>query len=96
MRSKKAGPFILSNGQLSFIGGLVHGTVGPCIMCDPGCRDDLHKEKKDLVSHLSQKYEKWWDSISSDDPSRWRFGNRSGQAGIEEQGLEEKEETQAK
>ena len=29
---------------------------------DPGCRDDLHKEKKDFVSHLSQKYEIWWDS----------------------------------
>jgi arylsulfatase A-like enzyme len=33
------------------------------VKTDPGCRNDLHNEKKDLIDHLSQKYEAWWTTV---------------------------------
>jgi hypothetical protein len=66
---------------------------------DPGCRDDLHKEKKDLVSHLSQKYEKWWNSTY---PLMMQAGGDLGnpdqgkRASRRDKDWKKKQETQAK
>jgi arylsulfatase A-like enzyme len=30
---------------------------------DPGCLKDLHQQRPNLIKHLSQEYEKWWESI---------------------------------
>ena len=30
---------------------------------DPGCKNDLSKEKPDMIRTLSTAYDKWWDNI---------------------------------
>jgi arylsulfatase A-like enzyme len=50
------------------------------VKIDPGCRNDLHYEKQDLIDHLSQKYEGWWTTVY---PSMIKAG---GDLGNPEQG----------